>query len=171
MDALRLGLLLLVATAFGCDPSHPEAVAYIDSVPILRGEFQGFLDRNVGSEAAGLESAALSALLDQYVEERLLKQLALDRGAVEEDADERSALLALLGSQERRDPDAASIERYYREHRDEFALPARVELFQILVESREAAEQARAELESGADFSDVARKLSVDPGTLRRLSG
>ncbi len=158
-----VSIVCLSLFAVACSPSHPEAVAYIDSVPVLREEFQEFLARSVGSEAAGLQSEALSALLDQYLEERLLLQLALDRRVVERGADSRAALVALLDDQDHSVPGAAEIESYYRDHREEFALPERVELFQVLVESREAAEQARTALDSGADFTEVARRLSVDP--------
>jgi peptidyl-prolyl cis-trans isomerase C len=61
----------------------------------------------------------------------------------------------------------ADIERYYAAHRSEFTRPERVRLRQILVEDRATAERARHELAAGADFAEVARRLSRDPSAPR----
>ncbi|MBV8199318.1 MAG: peptidyl-prolyl cis-trans isomerase, partial [Acidobacteria bacterium] len=110
--------------------------------------------------AAG--SDVLSKLFDQFLEERLLQRLAVDRGLVPGGAAPRQAVDALLRQAAGPPPGAAEIADYYRRHRGELARPERVRLRQILTEDRAAAERARRALEGGEDFQAVARRLSRD---------
>lgn len=54
-------------------------------------------------------------------------------------------------------------EKYYKEHQEEFQRPDQLRARQILVNSREEADRALARLEQGADFSALAREISISP--------
>jgi parvulin-like peptidyl-prolyl isomerase len=75
----------------------------------------------------------------------------------------RDAIDALLRKDLEADPAEAEIARYYERHRQEFSRPERVRLRQILTEDRATAEKALQELAAGADFVELARRLSRDP--------
>jgi parvulin-like peptidyl-prolyl isomerase len=55
------------------------------------------------------------------------------------------------------------IEKYYDEHKDEFLHPVEVTAKHILVPTRALAENALARVQSGEDFSKVAKEVSTDP--------
>jgi peptidyl-prolyl cis-trans isomerase D len=70
------------------------------------------------------------------------------------------------------------VERYYRDNREDFALPARADVrYTFLTKEPAAADTAaaldwarevRQEVLDGADFADVAERVSVDPGSAAR---
>jgi peptidyl-prolyl cis-trans isomerase C len=145
-------------------PTAPDTVVQLDGESWSWDDFVASLERSVGDDAEALESEVLSALVDQFVEERLILRLARDRELIGEDESApRRALRALLEAEGDVEIPEEELANYYRDHRDEFVLDERVELHQILVEERELAEQARDEVEAGADFEEVARRLSIDP--------
>ncbi len=69
----------------------------------------------------------------------------------------------------------AEIERYWRDHEDEFEVPARATVKVVVLDktptaadtvaSRERADSLRTEIENGADFAEIARLESADQGT------
>ena len=59
--------------------------------------------------------------------------------------------------------DAAAIDAYYQEHREEFDLPAQVRARQIVVDEQATGERLLAQLRKGADFSALAREHSQSP--------
>jgi len=59
--------------------------------------------------------------------------------------------------------DAAEIDAYYQEHREEFDLPAQVRARQIMVADQAAGDRLLAQLRQGADFSALAREHSLSP--------
>jgi parvulin-like peptidyl-prolyl isomerase len=164
--AARLGwgfVLLTAACQRAAVPASPDAVASLGGGEVRYAEFERYVARNVGEAGTALGSDVLSELLDQFLDERLLARLAADRGLVPPAAAPRQATDALLAADLRREPAAGEIERYYQEHRREFARPERVRLRQILAEDRAAVEAARREIVSGAPFEEVARRLSSGP--------
>ena len=151
-------------------PPAPDVVARLGGEDRRYADFAAWLKRN-GSDADGvLASDVLSQLFDQFLEERLLVHLAIDRKLVREArgaVGQRAAIEALLASS--REPatgeaQEADVARYYEAHRQEFARPERVRLRQILTQDRATAERALKEIAGGADFQEVARRLSRDPG-------
>jgi parvulin-like peptidyl-prolyl isomerase len=159
--------LLLVAAA--CQRSTPppaDAVARIGGSEVRYSEFQRYLARTVGEGGGVLGSDVLSELFDQFLDERLLARLAVDRKLVRQaggPAGPRRAIDALLQDGLRRDPDPAAVARYYQAHQTEFSRPERVRVRQILTEDRGTAEKALREIAAGATFEEVARRLSRDP--------
>ncbi|MBW8878227.1 MAG: peptidyl-prolyl cis-trans isomerase [Acidobacteria bacterium] len=172
--ALACGLAFTVLPLAACQrqppPPAPDAVARIGGEDLRYADFEAWLKRN-GSDADGvLASDVLSQLFDQFLEERLLVQTAIDRKVVREArgaVGQRAAIEALLassGEPAAGEAQEADIARYYEAHRQEFSRPERVKLRQILTQDRATAERALKEIAGGADFQEVARRLSHDPG-------
>lgn len=159
------GLLVVWAACLRPDPPAPDVVAQIGRQPVRYAQLEVHLKRTVGDADPVLASDVLSQLFDQYLDEEILFRLALDRGlVVDEDPSRRSAIDALLAEGAAAEPGDAEVAAYYDRHRDEFDRPERVQLRQILTEDRAGAERALAEIKGGADFAEVARRLSRDPG-------
>ena len=57
------------------------------------------------------------------------------------------------------------IRSYWRQHKAEFRQPERFRVLKMTLPAQREAEQARAEIERGADFSRIAAERSVDPYT------
>lgn len=169
--ALALAALVGVAGVLGCRPQAPlpgpDVVAKIGDGELRYPEFESYLERTLGEPGGALASDVLSRLFDQFVDERLLTRLAVERGLVPAGSDGRAAAEALLAKEAGAAADDASIAGYYREHAEEFVRPERVRLRQILVEDRATAERARREIAAGADFVAVARRVSIEPAAAR----
>lgn len=157
--------LLAAAGAAGCgdDPPSPDVIARVGPEQVLYASFSEYVETETESSIAALESPVLSHLLDQYLTELLLVRAAIDRGLVEPGTGHREALAALLASAPAEDPPRSEVLARFRAERERLNLPERVRVSQILTETREEAQRAVAELESGADFADVARRYSTDP--------
>ena len=166
MRILHAASALLVVPALsacGAAGPSPETVAVVGGAEVTYAELSAYVEAETDSSAAALESPVLSRLLDQHLTERLLVRVAQERGLVAPDADTREALAALLRSAPAGEPVRTEALARYRDRRDELTLPQRVRLRQVLTQTREEAEAARAELAAGADFADVARRYSEDP--------
>lgn len=168
--AAALAALPLAACRGGEPPPPPEVVAEIDGVEVRYAEFEEHVANALGEAGASLGSDVLSSLFDQFLEERLLTRLAVERGLLP--AEEaggrfagRRALDLLLADAARDDaaPSEQEIAAWYAANRERFRRPERVRLRQILVEERERAERLRAEIARGADFAAVAERASEDP--------
>ncbi|HAA08809.1 MAG: peptidylprolyl isomerase [Syntrophomonadaceae bacterium] len=57
---------------------------------------------------------------------------------------------------------------YYEENKDVFKHPAGKEIFHILVEDEDKAEEVLAQLDKGDSFSELAAEYSIDPGSRTR---
>jgi len=162
-------IMISVLPLAGCrrqPPPAPDAVARIGGEDVRYADFEGYLKRSVGDTEGVLASDVLSQLFDQFLEERLLVRLALDRKLVREArgaVGQRAATEALLADGLKQEAGEPEIARYYQDHRQDFARPERVRLRQILTEDRATAERALKEIAAGADFQEVARRLSRDP--------
>ena len=156
--------MALLACAPGTEVSETSraAVVAIDGDEVAYAEFEAFLQSAVGEEQAGLSDAVLSALFDKFLDERLLVRLASQRGLVSANAKPREALEALLAEQSL-EPSEEEIAEYYRNRVAHYQLPERVELLQILVDTKEQAVAARERILRGEAFEEVAREVSVDP--------
>lgn len=161
---LRLPLLLVLLASCSRAPEPTgDTVAYVGGEAIPYARFEDYVEEVTGDRGADLETEVLSALLDDFLLEEQLRRLAIDRGLVKASASGRAALAALLGEGEAADIEEQALRAYYVQHEDEFRRPERVRLRQILVDDPMAAERAVADLDAGADFADVASRLSIDP--------
>ncbi len=161
--ALLAGTLWTVACAPETALPGPDVVARLDGADVLHSDFEAHLERNLGDGGEALASEALSQLLDQFLVERLLARLAVDRGLVPAGGDPVGAADALLGSRPTPAPTEVEIATWFAAHRAELARPERVELAQILTQDRVTAERARREILAGADFAAAAHRVSTDP--------
>ena len=59
------------------------------------------------------------------------------------------------------------IELYYEENREEYSADEKVHALQIMVETRDLADELLAEIEDGADFSSLATVHSISPDSVR----
>ena len=160
-------LLVLLAACSQTEPPAPDLVARIGTEEIRYGRFEDYVKRTAGDGQTVLAGDVLSQLFDQFLDEELLARLAIDRGLVREGASavaRRRAVDALLAAELEKEPAPREIAAYYQAHRGEFARPERVRLRQILTQDRATAERALRELAGGADFAQLARRLSRDPG-------
>ncbi len=140
-------------------------MARIGDQQVRYSEFEDYVARTAGDSDSVLASDVLSQLFDQFLDEKVLVRMAGDRGLLT-DGRARTAGRASTRSSRKDledEPAEEEIARYYEEHRQEFVRPERVRLRQILTEDRAAAEQALQQLAAGADFVEVARRLSRDP--------
>jgi len=164
--APTLGFALLAAACQRAPAPPPDAVAEIGGTAVRYAEFERYVKRDVGDTGSVLGSDVLSELFDQFMDERLLTRLAVDRGLISGSAAgaaPRRAIDALLEAGLPREPGDAEVARYYQAHRAELERPERVRLRQILTQERQAAEEARREVAAGTPFEEVARKLSKGP--------
>jgi hypothetical protein len=163
---LVLSLSLALAGCQRARPPGPDVVAKIGDSEVRYAQFEAYLRRAVGAgggagegEEGVLASDVLSGLFDQFLDEELLARLAADRRQTRQTRQTVEQLLESLAAE----PAEAEIAAYYRAHRQEFARPERVRLRQILTDDRAAAERAVRELAAGADFAELARRVSRDP--------
>ena len=153
----------LLALAVACtEPPPPDAVARVGESWVSADGFEIYLERTAGDDAGELSSEVLSKLLDRYLEEEMLARLAVERGLAQPEDPHRRAIDRLLWDEPPPEPSSADVERYYREHRDDYQRAERVRLRQILVEDRETVQRALEELRAGEDFGEVARRYSRD---------
>lgn len=170
--AMRMGtlapmaLLLLTACQRAAPPPAPDAVARIGETEVRYSELESYIARTVGDTGSVLGSGVLSELFDQFLDEKLLERLAVERGLVK-GADSargtRQAIDALLAEGLRQEPGPGEIAGYYKAHAQEFSRPERVKVRQILTEDQATAEKALKAIAAGEPFEEVARRLSRDP--------
>ncbi|MES1243016.1 MAG: peptidylprolyl isomerase [Acidobacteriota bacterium] len=164
--ARRVSLLLLLA-ALACrkaEPLAPDVAAQIGGREVRYSEFEAYLERMSDDSDGVLGSDVLSQLFDQFLEEKILVRMAVDRKLLAEGkGGPREATDALLRSLDRSEPSEREIAAWYEAHRQEFVRPERVRLRQILTEDRASAERALQDISAGADFAELARRLSSDP--------
>lgn len=171
---IAIAVVVAVAALAGCrrQPAEaaPELVATVGGEEVRWGEFELYLDRHLGESGASLGSEVLSELFDQYLSERLLVRLAIERGLAAagtetSGAARRRAVDRLLaaGDGTASAPTDEEVAAFYADHHGDFERPERVRLRQILLADRAAAEQALAELRGGADFEELGARLVADP--------
>jgi peptidyl-prolyl cis-trans isomerase C len=60
-------------------------------------------------------------------------------------------------------PTDEEIEKYYKDHPDEYTTPERISWRHIVTASEKAAESAKKRVQKGEDFEKVAKQVSIDP--------
>jgi len=153
-----LALLAAACSAIaGClhSPPRPDAAARIGGADLAWADFEAHVTAVASRPAAELPQEALTDLLDRWVEENLLRRLAASsRGGTSVEA-----LVAAAASP----VGDAEVTAYYRAHEGEYRRPERVDLEQVLLADRAAAQEAAARLAAGEDLARVAASLSAPP--------
>jgi hypothetical protein len=167
--ARRVSALLLLALACRrAEPLAPDVAARIGDQEVRYSVFEAYLSRTAGDSDGVLGSDVLSQLFDQFLDEKVLVRMAVDRKLLPASGgsgprEAAAAMDALLDDGLKKEPTDREIAAWYEAHRQDFARPERVRLRQILTEDRASAERALQQIATGADFSEVARRLSRDP--------
>lgn len=151
----------LLAAGCGSRPEPADAAARVGDQMVPYAEFEAYVSGRLGLDAAS-SSLVLSGLLDQYLDEIVLRTLALDEGRVAGDGDVAGwqVIDALLAG---REPPAVSDEEvsaYYHANPDSFERPERVLLNQVLAERRETAGRVAARMAAGDDYATLAVAFS-----------
>ncbi len=162
---VSLGAVALLAAVAGCapPPPPPDVVARLGGQAISYAVFEAYVEESVPAIGAPIDSAVLSRLFDRFLEEALLVRLAAGRRQAPSD---RAAAIASLVAQRTPPVTQAEISAYYESHRAELALPARVDLWQLLIDEREVAAEAVARLTRGEPFHHVAGTLVPEGETV-----
>jgi len=170
--------LFMAAYGIGASSNLPGAAMPSDAIATVNGEV---LRRDRYERLlAGFESDARNPIddkvrrhvLDRMIEEELLVQRALALGLAEVDrrvrADLTSSLIAsVVAGAEEREPGRQELRDFYAEEAAFFTRPGRYRVEQILFripheadgsEAERRAKAARAELDGGAAFSDIAER-------------
>jgi parvulin-like peptidyl-prolyl isomerase len=161
--AARGGLLLAWAL-FGCHPakSADPVILTLDDQIVRRSEFESHLQAVGARTGSALTPEVRAALLEPYLEERVVVLLARARGLVAEGATperEREAVQRLLQESAATDAPvtAEEVAAYYETHREELGRPEMVTVRQIVVPT---SNEAR----------DIRRRLQKDPKQFEALA-
>ena len=161
----RVSLIALLLLAVpGCESperAHPDVAVTISGEMVPYVDFAQYLRHQLGDQQSGIDDEALSSLFDQYLDGQLLTRLAVERGLVEGEINERRAVAFLLQSAFF-DPSEAELRAYFAAHKQEFERPESVRLRVILTHEAENAEAALSALEN-EDFAEVAARFSQGP--------
>jgi len=170
MNALHLSVPILLLAAAACDarPTDPVILA-LGGETVRRSEF----DRHVQAlEARGMgavDASVRSALLEPFLEERILVLEARSRGLVKVPAsaeEEDMAAQKLLADEvlSRVGVTADEIAAYYAAHAEDFRVPETITLRQILVSSENEARDVRRRLQKDPkSFEPMAQARSRSP--------
>lgn len=154
-----VGLVGMVSCRASMVP--PDGVARIGRQTLSYGEFEDFLARNATIEVGALTSDVLSALFDQFLDERLLIMTALDRTDLDASTDERALIEDLLAGESIR-PDESSIATQYRLEIARFEVPARLYLRQLLFSDYDAAVRIRDLWARGVPYETLVADLEQE---------
>lgn len=150
-----LGAWLMLVACGGDTLPAPHIVAEIEGERVSYSEFELYLEENSLESASALASDVLSELFDQFLDEELLRRVALERGLVSETDTRRTAVRALVGELETSPISTERIAAYYRNHGHEFELEEGLILRQVLVEDRATAEEVRRKMLSEMPFAEI----------------
>lgn len=182
--------------------SHREELKKGKIILTLEGQeyseedFYRYVERQVGRKAEDLSPAALSRLIDQFIEEKLWLEATRQAGIIvsqeEKEAYKKSKLAANEDLYRSENDEAYIVERlkiekyiqmlvadiniseeeiknYYEQNKREFLLPERVKVSQILVDSEAKAIRLQNQLKTGDEalFRQLTRENSLGPEASR----
>ena len=157
-----LAAVCCVAGCGGCGGgavTAPDVVSRLGERDITYADFEEYLRVNSLDGEVGLASAVLSGLFDQFLFEELLLAAASDEGLTGDDR--RHIVDQLVARHVAAAVGRPEIQAYFDANPQEFDLPERVSLRQILVDDRAKAEGALTRLRAGEPFETVADSLRV----------
>ncbi len=179
----------LVAIAVIWTYSDLRAVAKINSTSISWKAFHKALEQQSGkqllakmirdelirqgAERYGIEvtdedvAAELDSIKQQFGSDASLQQALVQYGMTLDSLRDQIRTGLLLDAIATKDVTVSEeeLKTYYDEHKDDFKEPEQVKARHILVEDEAAAKEIVKELAAGADFAELAKAKSVDPGS------
>lgn len=184
MRATVLALSLLVGCTNAQPPAErtPGAIApegevvftINDSIEVHQNMWDAVLERIPPEQRSRMEDApgGLKRLEEQMAMSQLLYQKALDAGIHKEPTasaglamSERDYLAAIYVQREgEKAVTDEAISKRYEERKVQYARP-QVKARHILVKEESKAEELKAQLDKGADFAQLAKENSTDPGS------
>ncbi len=169
---LWAGAAVLLAACGGPGLAPADSVARVAGENIPYAEFEDYVSTRVGLDTTS-SSVVLSGLLDQFLDEHLLRALAVDRGLAAVETPGWQVVDELLASSEPVRASSAEVAAYYQAHRDRFSRPERAVLRQVLAEDQATAEAIAELLGEGVDFDDLAARylsegVSASEGEITR---
>lgn len=165
MSLLKSRILGLVLVLPGCQqvlPS-PDVIAAIEDQEVLYTDFERYLEESAFDPDAVVDSRVLSALLDQMLDEQLLRRLAVERQPGESPLQGREAIESLLSQEAGKPVTDAEIAQHYRLHQERFERPERIYLRQILLADAVAAADLRQIWSWGAEWEEILERVTEVP--------
>jgi len=176
---MRFRYMILAGLIAGCAPNvsdHSTVLARFDGTTVTQDEF----NKKIESLPKALKSAVLSKKKD-FIEEMAAEHYLLkeaERRGLEKQPDVRDliqqarkkiivAKLVEIEVDKKISLKPEEAKQYYESHPDEFMTPLMLKASHILVRTRAEAEEAKVELDAGADFEELARKKSLDATAIR----
>ncbi len=160
------GALFCVWLALACG-SDEGVLATVGENTVAVVTFQEHLAAATGEAWQGVTDPVASRLLDQFIDQEVVVAAALggDDVIVPTEPGARSARVRLLLDQLCGPPPAPSIEAIEAELEVAQAVerPARAAVRQMLLDTQADAEAARRQLDEGADFVELSRRVSRAP--------
>ncbi len=150
-----LCLALLLPACGGDRLPAPHMVAQIEEQQVRYSEFEMYLQENSVDSGLALASDVLSELFDQFLDEELLRRVAVERGLIAQTDTRRTAVRAVVGELEAGTIPVERVTAYYRDHGHDFEIEEGVRLRQVLAEDRATAEEVRRRMLSGIPFEEV----------------
>ncbi len=164
--------LLLICTGCGPQDENPTVAAVGDQTITVQDvrDFLAKLPEHAKDEEAGKEPLRvhLQAMIDTELLLLEARSQGLERSSPYLTSLNRIRKAKLVREYERRTIDATVADGEVEEYIDREGLARAVRLGDILVADLETAEKAVREIEGGASFADVARKLSLNKETAAR---
>lgn len=166
-----------------------DVVAIVNGDPITKAQLYDAMYQQVGAQM--VDDLITRRLIEQEAKRRGVTVSAADLDAEIDDLADlyggRESLEAILNQsgssvealrqnlhvnllvQRMLEPDIEitdeDVRNYFDEHNDDFIEPEQVHARHILVEGREQAEELKQQLDNGADFAELAKEHSTDPGS------
>ena len=167
--------LLLMAGCEGAGngtSTDSEGIASVNGEAITQEQLDGYAERRTGSDPAAIEPQVREQLLNELINIQLLAQAARA-----DKLHEKAPLKEQLAFQRETAMADAAMTQYLESHPvGEEAVRAEYEKRQaelggkeykarhVLVETEEEARKLIAELDAGADFTELAKQHSIEPG-------
>ncbi|HEX7047207.1 MAG TPA: peptidylprolyl isomerase [Gammaproteobacteria bacterium] len=171
-----LPALLLLAACEGNSPApaatEEEGIASVNGEAITEAEFNAYAERRTGSDPAALEPMIREQLLNELVNIELLAQAAAaDKLAEKSPLKEQLAFqrqtamadAAMTAYLEKNPVPEETVRAEYEKRKAELS-GTEYKARHILVEDEATANDLIAQLEGGADFAELAKAHSIEPG-------
>jgi len=183
--------VLLVLISFPVRAEKSSVIAKVGPYTLTRADFERELENNAQLKALlALKPGMKKVLVERWVEVTLLslagKEAGLEKDPqVRKEIEEQTRMILARHYYEREVLRGLRVsekeaQEYYLSHRRDYKIPERIKVRHILIRVPEGADEKtekkalsraqeiRKKLLSGADFGELARRYSEDPGTKDR---